>query len=71
VRGYEITSWSLAGGGGSSSGDSYALVGTIGQHDAGLAMVGTDYELMGGIWGGATTRILPYDIYLPLALRDP
>jgi hypothetical protein len=46
-------------------------VGTIGQHDAGLAMVGTDYELMGGIWGGATTRILPYDIYLPLALRDP
>jgi hypothetical protein len=45
-------SWStIAGGGGSSSGGSYALGGTAGQPDAGVSAGGT-FTLGGGFWGG-------------------
>ena len=45
---YEIT-WSTIDGGGRSSGGDFALVGTIGQPDAG-DMAGGDYQLSGGFW---------------------
>jgi hypothetical protein len=69
--GYEITSWTVDGGGGSSSGATYALVGTVGQPDAGPAMMGGSYRLVGGFWAGAATPIMNYDVYLPLTLRSP
>jgi len=40
------------GGGGTSSGGTFALSGTVGQHDAG-AMAGGNFELTGGFWSGA------------------
>ena len=41
------------GGGGSSTGGGFELAGTIGQHDAGQAMTGGAFSLLGGFWPGA------------------
>ena len=46
---YEISWNTIDGGGGRSTGGDFALVGTIGQPDAG-EMEGGDYELSGGFW---------------------
>ena len=40
-------------GGGTASGGSFTLSGTIGQHDAGGSMTGGDFSLTGGFWAGA------------------
>ncbi len=53
---YEI-SWSTIDGGGTSTGGDYALVGTIGQPDAG-EMSGGDYKLAGGFWPGGPQALL-------------
>ena len=52
VRGqsYSIDWFTLAGGGGTSTGGVYSVTGTIGQPDAG-AMSGGNYTLEGGFWG--------------------
>jgi len=64
--GYDLSWWTVDGGGGTSSSGSYVLMGTAGQADAG-ALAGGDYALAGGFWGGAVAR---YGIYLPLVLRN-
>ncbi len=43
-------SWKVAGGGGTSTGGTYAVSGTIGQPDAGGPMTGGSYSLTGGFW---------------------
>jgi hypothetical protein len=53
---YTIRSWTVDGGGGSSSSADYNLSGTIGQHDAGGA-AGGGYTLNGGFWPGAASRV--------------
>lgn len=40
----------IDGGGGTSAGGLYTISGTIGQPDAGAAMVGGEYSLTGGFW---------------------
>jgi uncharacterized repeat protein (TIGR01451 family) len=54
---YEISWWTVDGGGGTSAGGSYALSGTAGQPDAGGPFGGAPYGLHGGFWslaaGGA------------------
>jgi len=40
----------LAGGGGTSSGLTHSLSGTVGQHDAGNAMRGSTFSVTGGFW---------------------
>ena len=47
---YSIDWFTIDGGGGTSSGGSYAVSGTIGQPDAG-SMSGGAYTLVGGFWG--------------------
>lgn len=47
---YTIDWYKIAGGGGTSSGGSYAVSGTIGQHDAGDAMTGGGFSVTGGFW---------------------
>ncbi|MGO8700545.1 MAG: hypothetical protein ACLQVY_22880 [Limisphaerales bacterium] len=47
---YSIDWYKIAGGGGASSGGSYTVTGTIGQHDAGTPMTGGIYSLSGGFW---------------------
>ncbi len=44
---YELSWYTIDGGGGRSSGGQYELLGTIGQPDAGWSR-GGDYELLGG-----------------------
>lgn len=66
VQSYEISWWTVDGGGGTfSSGGDYDLGGTIGQPDTGTA-IGGGYALSGGFWawwGGDT-------FFLPLVLRS-
>jgi hypothetical protein len=50
AQSYSIDWYKVAGGGGTSTGASYALSGTIGQHDAGGPMTGGSYSITGGFW---------------------
>ena len=60
AQSYSIDWYKVSGGGGTSTGGTYSVSGTIGQHDAGGAMTGGNYSLTGGFWasifGGADTR---------------
>ncbi len=47
---YSIDWYKVAGGGGTSTGGTYPVSGTIGQHDAGGPMTGGNYSLTGGFW---------------------
>ncbi len=47
---FEIPSYTIDGGGGTSVGGLYSLSGTIGQPDAHPAMAGGAFELSGGFW---------------------
>lgn len=49
--GYEITSYSIDGGGGASTGGGYTLTGTIGQPDTGVSS-GGEFVLSAGFWPG-------------------
>ena len=66
TAGYNLDWWTSDGGGGTSSGGSYNLSGTIGQPDAGV-MTGGSYRLEGGFWGGAGAA--GQKLYLPLVTR--
>jgi hypothetical protein len=48
---YSIDWYKVAGGGGTSTGATYQVTGTIGQHDAGVPMSGGNYSVTGGFWG--------------------
>src|ERR1035441_7793761 len=50
AQSYSIDWYKIAGGGGASTGGTYQVSGTIGQHDAGGAMTGGSYSLTGGFW---------------------
>ena len=47
---YSIDWYKVAGGGGTSTGGTYEVSGTIGQHDASGAMSGGNYSVTGGYW---------------------
>ncbi len=47
---YSIDWFTIDGGGGTSTGGTYQVSGTIGQHDAGGPMTGGSYSLTGGFW---------------------
>ncbi len=49
VSGYEITWWTIDGGGGEVTGGNYVLNGTVGQPDAGKSS-GSHFTLYGGFW---------------------
>ncbi len=50
AQSYSIGWYKVSGGGGTSSGGTYQISGTIGQHDAGGPMSGGSYSLTGGFW---------------------
>ena len=54
---YELSWYTIDGGGGRRSGGPYTLTGTIGQPDAAWSS-GGKYELLGGFWPGG----LPADL---------
>ena len=47
---YSIDWYKVAGGGGTSTGGTFQVSGTIGQPDASGAMTGGNYSLTGGFW---------------------
>ena len=47
---YTIDWYKIAGGGGTSTGATYQVTGTIGQPDASGAMSGGQYSVTGGFW---------------------
>ena len=47
---YSIDWYKIAGGGGTSTGATFQVTGTIGQPDASGAMTGGNYSLTGGFW---------------------
>jgi hypothetical protein len=47
---YSIDWYKISGGGGTSTGATYQVTGTIGQPDAGGVMTGGNYSVTGGFW---------------------
>ncbi|MDJ0656505.1 MAG: hypothetical protein QNJ40_20260 [Xanthomonadales bacterium] len=57
---YDLTQSTIDNGGGTSTGGSFTLTGTIGQPDASLqTAAGGQFQLTGGFW--ANGEILPVD----------
>jgi hypothetical protein len=50
AQSYSISWYKIAGGGGTSTGGTYSVSGTIGQHDAGGTLNGGNYSVTGGFW---------------------
>ena len=50
AQSYQIDWYKIAGGGGASTAGVYAVIGTIGQHDAGGPMTSGQYSVTGGFW---------------------
>ena len=71
AQSYAISWWTVDGGGTTlfSTGESYALGGTIGQPDI-SAMSGGGFVLTGGFWQSGVIGI-QHRIYLPTVLRQP
>ena len=55
---FEITRSTVDGGGGSSTGGTVEMQGTVGQPDAGL-QTGGPYTLRGGFWTPASPAVSP------------
>jgi len=71
--GYDLTWWTIDGGGGTVTGNGYTLSGTAGQPDAGAALTGGGYALTGGFWSGSSTGGSPgggNKLYLPVIMRS-
>lgn len=64
---YDLSWFTVDGGGGRSAGGTYTLHGTVGQADAGVGMSGGEYALWGGFWAGQQS--IYSRIFLPLILR--
>jgi hypothetical protein len=63
---YSISWHTIDGGGGQSSGGTYTLTGTIGQHDAAYS-AGGDYELLGGFWPGGPLCFVEFEDFARFA----
>ena len=68
-NGYELSWWTVDGGGGTLSNGSYSLSGTVGQAEAGAALEEDAYTLIGGYWYGAGKEAKRYELYLPSVIR--
>lgn len=55
---YEMSWWSVDGGGGSSSGGVFAVIGAIGQPDTGVASA-CAVAIEGGVWSGPVPVEMP------------
>ncbi|MGA2172540.1 MAG: hypothetical protein ABSG82_05940 [Sedimentisphaerales bacterium] len=57
---YEISRYTINGGGGTSTGGQYKLTGTIGQPDTAYSK-GDSYELLGGFWSDGPLCIVDFE----------
>lgn len=69
--GFELTWFTIDSGGHmSSAGGGFMLSGTVGQPDAGAALIGAGFTLTGGFWGEAPTALTDLaKLFLPLIRR--
>ena len=65
---YDLSWWTLDGGGGWLAGGNYTLGGTIGQPDAADALSSGDVSLYGGFWYGVGWEAR-YPNYLPIVIK--
>ena len=63
---YELSWYTIDGGGGRSTGGPYALTGTIGQPDAAYSAAG-NYELLGGFWPGGPLCFVDFEHFARFA----
>lgn len=63
---YELSWYTIDGGGGRSSGGEYELLGTIGQPDAAWSS-GGDYELLGGFLPGGPLCFVDFEHFARFA----
>ena len=66
LAGYEISWYTVDGGGGVSSSEQYGLTGTAGQADAGYS-AGGQYEVLGGFWPGGPLCIVDFESFARFA----
>ena len=65
---FDLSRWTVDGGGGSISGGNFTLSGTIGQPDTSPLMNGGDFTIVGGYWGGGA-MFAQNKQYLPIVTR--
>jgi hypothetical protein len=63
---YQISWYTIDGGGGRSTGGPYTLTGTIGQPDAAYSK-GGNYELLGGFWTGGPLCFVDFEHFARFA----
>ena len=63
---YSIDWHTVNGGGGRSSGETYTLIGTIGQPDAAYSF-SDNYELLGGFWAGEPSCFVDFEHFARFA----
>jgi hypothetical protein len=66
---YDLSWWTVDGGGGTSSGNGYTLNGTLGQPDAGTVASGGGYTLAGGFWHGGVAVFPVMKVLLPILTK--
>lgn len=71
-NGYTVPSWTIDNGGGAGTGGRFALISTIGQHDAGSALQGGKYSLQGGFLsdGASAPSAAQPIMFLPLVIKS-
>ena len=67
--GYDLSWWTIDGGGGRIAAGGYVLDGSIGQSDASEPLVAGGYELTGGFWAGDGDGPTHSKIYMPMMLK--
>ncbi len=65
---YDLSWWTVDGGGGSGASAGYTLMGTAGQPDAGSLSAG-GYTLSGGFWVGESRGGGGGNVYLPIIVK--
>ena len=63
---YDLSWYTIDGGGGRSTGGDFALTGTIGQPDAAYSAAG-NYELLGGFWPGGPLCFVDFEHFAKFA----
>ncbi len=64
--GYDLSWYTIDGGGGVSSDETYIVRGTIGQPDTGYS-AGGDYEVLGGFWPGESMCFVDFEHFARFA----
>jgi hypothetical protein len=64
---FVLEAFTVGGGGGTSSGGSYTVSGTVGQPDVGQS-AGGDYRVGGGFWAVVSETVVPGSLELTIRL---